>query len=366
MKLYCITVKKDNKTTAGAKAPDDISTIARMLGAEAFSFCPAHIFKNINITRFFALFVGIKNWMKLLFQIEKKAYVIVQHPNENILVANKFINLCKRVKKCRFIVLIHDLDSLRQYVLNDNSANLRGRAAVADEVLLKKADYIISHNKCMTRYLVERGFDRTKIVNLEIFDYLHNCDLSEKRVDTSKSIVVAGNLTPNKAAYIYQLNELGKLDYTINLFGPNYDKKENEENICYYGQCMPDKLPEKLVGKFGLVWDGTKIDGCHGNAGEYIKFNNPHKCSLFLASGLPVIIWKEAALASFVEKNQIGITVDSLREINSIMNKLDANEYQEMKKNAENIGQKLRQGYYFKKAMQEIMTKEGVDLEITN
>ena len=54
---------------------------------------------------------------------------------------------------------------------------------------------------------------------------------------------------------------------------------------------------------------------CKGSFGEYLRINNPHKTSLYLASGIPVIIWSKAALAEFIEKNKCGITVDSLYEI---------------------------------------------------
>ena len=99
-------------------------------------------------------FIGIKNWINLLFTVDKDAYVIIQHPNENILVANKFINVCKRIKKCKFITLIHDLESLRQFVFKNGSTKLYNRSHIADEALLKKSDYIISHNKKMTKYLI--------------------------------------------------------------------------------------------------------------------------------------------------------------------------------------------------------------------
>ncbi|WP_136626678.1 glycosyltransferase [Mediterraneibacter butyricigenes] len=355
-----MSVKKENKTTAGAKAPEDVTTICRKIGAQEIVFSPVHSFKNLNITRFFALFIGIKNWINLLFVVKKNSYVIIQHPNENILVANKFINVCKQIKKCKFITLIHDLESLRRFVFKNNSTILNNRSRIADETLLKKSDYIISHNENMTKYLVERGFDSSKIVNLKIFDYLHECDLPDFNKDDYKTVVIAGNLDPQKATYIYQLDKLGKLDYKINLFGPNYDARNDGKNIQYYGQCSPEELPEKLIGGFGLVWDGTELDGCHGNAGEYIKYNNPHKCSLFLASGLPVIIWEEAALAPFVLENHVGFTVRSLKEINDILKNMDIEEYSVMKHNVVKISEKLRQGHYLKNAIKEIMEKENI------
>ena len=68
--------------------------------------------------------------------------------------------------------------------------------------------------------------------------------------------------------------------------------------------------------------------------------------SLYLATGFPVIIWKEAALAQFVKKNHCGICVDSLYELPEILNHMTFSEYKVMKQNAEQIGQGLREGIH--------------------
>lgn len=359
MKVYCMTVHKNNKTTAGAKAPDDISLIAGRMGAEELIFKEAHKFKNIKWTRFFSAFVGIRNWTNLLFRVKKNSYVIIQHPNENILIANKFINLCKKTKKVNFIFLIHDMESLRKNLSVNNGEIPEGRGIIADEVLLKKADYIICHNKAMRRYLVSRGFNDSNIVELEIFDYLHDCQLpTDRKMDNS--IIIAGNLMKEKVGYLYKLLEKNELDIVINLYGPNYTGSRDMKNINYCGQCRPEELPEKLRGSFGLVWDGTEIDGCHGKAGEYIRYNNPHKCSLFLASNIPVIIWKEAALAEFVEKKGVGITIDSLSDINEKISQVTNEQYKTMVLNTIKVGKELREGHYFKTALKKILDRENV------
>ena len=357
MIVYYMSVYKDNKTTAGAKAPDDISKIARTLGYRELVFKSAFKFRNIKLTRFFAMFVGIRNWIYLLCKVCKGAYVIIQHPNENIIIGNMIINLVKKVKKIKFIFLIHDLESIRKSLLKGNSQFLEERGVIADEVLLKKADYIICHNKSMKKYLLLHGFDNQKLVELEIFDYLHDCKLSLNR-KKDNSIIIAGNLLKEKAGYVYKLIEKDIIQYKINLFGPNYTGPKDKDNIYYYGECLPDQLPEKLKGAFGLVWDGTELNGCHGKAGEYIKYNNPHKCSLFLASGIPVIIWKEAALADFVKENGVGILVESLDDILEKICHITDDEYAQLVVNTNKIGTKLRDGFYFKKALKDIFDRE--------
>lgn len=106
-----------------------------------------------------------------------------------------------------------------------------------------------------------------------------------------------------------------------------------------------------MNGDFGLVWDGPESKTCTGVYGDYLKFNNPHKTSLYLASGLPIIIWKEAAMAQFVLKNECGIVIDSLDDIEFKLSKISSASYRKMKMNAEEIGKKLRSGHFTRSAL---------------
>ena len=99
------------------------------------------------------------------------------------------------------------------------------------------------------------------------------------------------------------------------------------------------------------MWDGHTSRNCEGPMGEYLRINNPHKTSLYLASGIPVVIWRQAALAGFIEDNNCGILIDSIEDIASSLSKLEAGQYQEMKENAARIGKFIREGHYLIKAM---------------
>ena len=107
-----------------------------------------------------------------------------------------------------------------------------------------------------------------------------------------------------------------------------------------------------LQGGFGLVWDGDSAHTCSGMYGEYLKINNPHKASLYLASGFPIIVWSQSALADFVRNNNCGIFVNSLFEIEETLKSISEGEYQELIKNSKMIGRKIRQGHYLKTAVE--------------
>ena len=83
-----------------------------------------------------------------------------------------------------------------------------------------------------------------------------------------------------------------------------------------------------------------------------MRYNNPHKISLYLSSNLPVIIWKEAALAPFIEKHGLGLTLDSLADLDDQLTQLNQDDYDQMKANCKAIGKQLRNGYYTIKAAQ--------------
>ena len=275
-------------------------------------------------------------------KIKDNSVLFVPHP---IYINKRFyIDILKKTKEkknIKLIFLIHDLDSLRK-MFPESEKEFKH----IDETMYKIADYIIAHNSLMKNYLVNQGIDDKKIYELGIFDYLAENNLAEKEIKYSKTINIAGNLDTNKCKYIKGLNTLDK-SVKVNLYGLNFNKDIlNSESISYKGAFPADEIPSKLNEGFGLVWDGDGIDGCTGNTGNYLRYNNPHKLSLYLVSGLPVVIWSEAAEAQFVKDNNVGIIVDSIDDFSKKFDELSEQQYYEMVENAKKISGKLRNGEY--------------------
>ena len=97
------------------------------------------------------------------------------------------------------------------------------------------------------------------------------------------------------------------------------------------------------------------MDACTGDFGEYLKYNNPHKTSLYIRSELPVIIWEQAALADFVRANGIGLCVSSLAELDAVLSSVTPEQYVAMKQRTAEISRRLSQGYYIQKALSEVV-----------
>ena len=246
--------------------------------------------------------------------------------------------------------IIHDLEALRYANLDTVPLKHKIRVHLQESSLLKVADGVIAHNPIMKSVLVEKGIPEHKLVSLEIFDYLIPNYQEKDGLSKGQPIIVAGNLAQEKAGYLYQLPARP----AYNLYGVGFDESRALENEAYFGSFLPDELPAALEGGFGLVWDGDSAETCSGVFGEYLRYNNSHKASLYLASGFPLVVWKQSALSHFVLEKNCGVAVESLHDLKNTIENLSDADYQELVANAKNIGKKIRDGFYLTSALKKL------------
>ena len=96
---------------------------------------------------------------------------------------------------------------------------------------------------------------------------------------------------------------------------------------------------------------------CTGNIGNYLKYNNPHKISLYIAAEIPIIIWKQAALAEYVTAKGIGIAIDNLAELELAVGAVSKEAYKQMKENLKGIAKKIRERYFLDTAYEKAEIK---------
>ena len=284
--------------------------------------------------------------------------------NKNDIIVLQFPLLWKSLKKqirMRFLkkknfkayLLIHDIESLRKNRIRTFSDFKHSIIHfLQNKTVLDRVDGIIAHNNKMKLELVKMGISAEKIVTLEIFDYLIP-DFNENKIYDKDKILLAGNFDIRKTKYARNLPEKPEFE----IYGINFEHDNLPNNVHYKGAFSPEELPNHLQGGFGLVWDGDSSDTCSGMYGEYLKINNPHKASLYLASNFPIIVWSQSALADFVKRNDCGIIIDSLYEIAGILESMNEEKYQQLIDNCKKIGEKIRQGNYLKKALEECERK---------
>ena len=351
MKYYIIEGEPDGKYNAQSKARNDVNKILEKNGYTSF-YMPTNYGVQTKLylkyKQYFAYKRNYKIWKDKISQLKKGDQIFVQYPLINtILNFHKIMEYCNELGIIT-IILIHDLDSIRM-------PNIP-RKKIEDKLVLNKAKYVIAHNQRMKDYLVkELGNESEKIFLLKIFDYLIDGKIKHKNMNKDDAVVIAGNLSQEKSKYISELKNVKDLNF--NLYGKGYISNQDDRNVFYKGAFLPEEVPNALTGSFGLVWDGASRETCDGPFGVYLKYNNPHKTSLYLASELPVIVWQDSALAEFITKNRVGITIQSLDEIKTKIDKLTNDDYKEMVNNTKAISEKLHNGMYLTNALNEIEGK---------
>lgn len=333
---------------AGSKATADVAQIAEELG---YVRIPVRMVttKEGKLAKAQRQVGFAADWARALEKVPVGAEVLLQHPfHYPQLTREATLRALKEKKHVRFLCLVHDVEELRGFRYNDYYRR-------EFETMLELCDVLIVHNRVMADFFVGRGVPQEKIVSLEIFDYLQK-GAPAQRPQFSRSITVAGNLDTIKCGYVAGLGELS--DVQVDLYGVNFDESMRAcENVTYHGAFPADVIPTKLTRGFGLVWDGSSVDGCRGESGQYLRYNNPHKLSLYLSSGLPVVIWSQAAEADFVRRHDVGLCVDSLRDLGAVLAGIDEERYAQIAANVAELGQKLRAGDFARAAIRKAQEK---------
>ncbi|MEO8583046.1 MAG: hypothetical protein ABI415_04565 [Flavitalea sp.] len=334
-KIFLNTTIPDLKN-AGSKAKADVAQILKKMGYESVYYPKFNSFAEL--TTF---------WKTLSKKIEKDSRIIMDYPympRKKLWILFAFAFL-KRVK---IHAVIHDITDLRFREAVQNS----------DMHLLKHFDGLISHNPTMTKWIREKGYKKP-VVDLMVFDYCLDGDkaFNENHLSGRIKVLYAGNLSFAKASFLYdeRLNQLNNIEFCV--FGMSHDPERlAATKISYKGVFNPDspELPEKY--HFGLIWEGGSIETCTGEMGQYTKFNNPHKFSLYLALGLPIIAWKESAVGKYLEEHKLGVTIGSLLELEGIEKRITQEDYQRYISNIKTIGHKVRTGEFLQTAVQKLLT----------
>lgn len=388
MRLCYISRNYYGLSGAGNKAKTDIEHTLQQMGAVNLGLRTT--FYDNKVVAFVLNLLGI---MKMTCCIRKGDTLLLQYP------VKKYFSFVCRVahwRRARVIVVIHDLMSLH-----------RKRITLDTELgRLGKADVIIASNEKMQQWLAQQGL-QCPMTALGLFDYLDNQqtppqetqqtlpretlprplplgrgvdslspekplpkttaeDTDDKSIYSppstggagggSSSLVYAGALVMRKNSYLLELANKAQ-HFTLHIYGnsdglPGIDKAPHA--VCY-PFTPADEFIRSADGDFGLVWDGDSLETCQGDFGEYLRYNSPHKVSFYLRAGLPVIIWREAAVAPIIESEGIGFTIGSIAELEQRLQVLTPEELEQMRKNVARVSARLASGQYFREALQRVL-----------
>ncbi len=342
MKRFFIKQTLENSLDAGPKAKLDTYKTLERIGFEPIVFVSNSKYKLIRYFR------GVVIILKILRL--NKSFVLIENP-----IDWKFLCVATRIMRLRknhLILLIHDIESERY----------KHYPASIEYSFINTFDSVIAHNESMKSFLVNKIDKKIKIYTLGMFDYLldNGFKQNEKEIAPANfnkhrwQIIFCGNLTKTKSAFLYAMADINAQNWDMDLYGTGIGDIGQAPFIKYIGSFSPDRPVVNENSDFGLLWDGDSISTCNGIWGSYLKLNNPHKLSLYIALNLPIIVWKEAAVAKLVEDNNIGFTISSLSDISDKLSALTYNDYQTFRKNLENFNRKVTSGEYLPLSLKQI------------
>lgn len=324
--------------TAGNKARTDT---VRILKSQGYKHIPLFRSKSKKIIVLLQMMWGS---IRSIISANKDDVIFLQYPYYPSIVNKtlfRVLRIGRALKKYKIELLLHDVVGLR-------SGPNAGQVLSQEVNEFNSLDKVICHNDKMRSALKDAGCS-VELAILGPFDYLvekSKIPSIKSERDGGEAVVIAGNLSEEKCGYVYKLNELSNVEFR--LYGIGYTGK-SDDKITYEGKFDPEELVKVLKGNFGLVWDGDSLETCDGVYGNYLKYNNPHKFSLYLVAGIPLIVWNQSALADHVRRYNLGICIESLYELNDL--NINPEIYKGMKKSVAVYRDELIRGSHLVKAL---------------
>ena len=263
----------------------------------------------------------------IIASISRGDIIFFQHPTGHPL---KFeVGLINRIKAYggRVIIVVHDIEPLmfatNQFMLG----------TVIE--FLNSAESLVVPSYTMRNFLQNNGIrGDMKFVVQEIQDCLTDIQLSQEP-RYQKMIQFVGN--PSKCPFLQEWN----FDVPLKVYT---SEQYSGKNVQIIERMNFNEVVLQLAkGGFGLVWYGDDYS-C-----RYIKYSVPVKLSVYLAAGIPVIVPRRSSNQYLIEKNHLGLVVDSLGEAVEQIMEMKESDYREYVQHVIEFSSLIRNGYFTKK-----------------
>lgn len=315
--ITCINGMKGTATDAQVM----VSNIAHQLGFRSMGIYTYHSSKESwesLSSRYDGIIAGVQRGDLIFFQ----------HPVWGTIEFEK--GLVDRIKLYggRVVIMVHDLIPLMYE---------------KDKYLLKKtmelfnlAEVLVVPSYAMRRFLLENGIrENMKFVVQEIWDY--TTSIQPKGISMRKEIHFAGS--PSKFLFPQQWD----FDVPLKVYTSETCTGKNTQVM---GWMEPSALLLELSkGGFGLLWYGDEY--WH----QYMGYNCSFKLSTYLAAGIPVIVPRGISNEYLIEKNHLGLIVDTLDEAAEAVRNMEPSEYEEYVRHVREFSPLIRDGYFTKRLL---------------
>lgn len=313
------------------KPRTDVARVAKHLGYRLVTFDMPYIDEGHWIE---------EQLLKHFSHIQAGDLVVWQYPKYSPTLELKMLNWFHE-RDIIVVSFVHDVTLVREKIGVRNHYNPQD-----DMKVLSLFDANIMPTNFVKPLMRIANVTLKNIVSLAPYDFITNRPVVPAKY--SHDIFYAGSLS--------KFSNLDNINFPLTVFGEkNFSNiKIINRNIRDGGFVPAEKLSQQLDNGYGLIWD-EDVDNDYRQ--EYTKWNWPYKFSLYMASGLPVIAWRDSAIAEVVTLGNLGIVVDSLADISEAVSAVDESEFVEMAENATIFGNKLVKGESTKAALRALEDK---------
>lgn len=305
-------------------------------------------YEKINFSMYGRIETGSKEYKevtKQLDSLEKGDLVIQQVPSY---CSNEFDTYISRYiieKGAYSVALVHDVDTLRGFYPNFDS----------ERIVFNSYDLLVVASDKLKKYLIDSGIT-TKIIVRGPWDYLQ--DLPYRNHKIINNIYYAGNLSKRKSGFLETFNKNAGLVVTV--CGKINNSKDyiDKSSVDYLGPVNPNSI--SFSAGWGLIWDNEE-DNSDNFYHTYQEYNWPAKLSVYLRSGIPVIVSKKAQTYSYVKDNHLGIGIDDIKDIPDVLEELSEEEKDIISNSCFLVSKKIGKGYYTKQMSENILKELNIE-----
>lgn len=228
----------------------------------------------------------------------------------------------------RIIIFIHSLEAL----MIKSSRFMLGETID----LYNQAEALIVPSYEMKKFLLDSGIRAgMKFVVQEMWDYTTGANFWKVPV-FQKEIHCMGGID---SQIILNWDNAVALKFYVPI-------SVQGQNVYYMGALKPEEMQIELSrGGFGLEWYNDD------QAYQYMRYGNSFSLSRYLAAGIPVIVPEGISSQKLIEKNHLGLVVNSIDEAARAIEAMSETTYQEYVHHVEQFAPALRNGYYTKKCL---------------
>ncbi|MGP4116204.1 sugar transferase [Levilactobacillus zymae] len=334
MKKWITDIVQEQTYDATRQAKFDIATIGQSMGYRVVNLFRYNDLKESN--------QAVRSRIDGITEaIAAGDLLVYQYPSLNSGRFENFFVDRMHQRHVKFVCLVHDVETLRDQ---------RPPKWIDEVAYFNKCDVLIVHNHRMAAKLREMGVT-TPMVYQYLLDYLDDNHEPDRYVatpeDFQRGVVLAGNLM--KSRYIAHWDHATPITAFGNASPEVQEEFEANPQVDYQGKFYRWELIQRLPRTFGLAWDG---DTSIYRYDDYTRYNHPHKVSMYLSHGLPVIVWRDAAVAKLIVTNGLGIAIDSLADIDAAIQEISDRELAQMLANVNAFGYLIRDGWFTRQGLQ--------------